>query len=309
MTQRKADRRRLLISLTAVILFVLCAWYVVDRFQWTRIRTVLQRTDFIRMVLLVWIAHFSYLWVRTCRWHLLVRQTNPDIAFSELYWITAITVSLAILTPAQLGEALKIELLKRRGLLDRLPGLGAYALERILDLIVIAGIGVLGTLFGATQYPGLRTGAVVLGAIALIAFMVCLRYKVGGGSVGWRAADQSDAVSRSIWPRAILYTIASWSLVAVAWQVVLNAVGVTLSFLDICWLMALITVASVLSLIPGGLGVADVLTAEALQQTGFDAVSAQAGAVILRLYALLVVVYGLAHLAVWSVYRLGSRTA
>ena len=127
--------------LLASSLFVGSVWYLTEHFQWHEAFITLFGTDFLKLLGLVWIAHFAYILIRTWRWQIVVRYANPDVGFFDLYWITAVVVSLAILTPGQLGEALKIELLKRRGLLGRFPGLGAYALERILDVLIISGNG------------------------------------------------------------------------------------------------------------------------------------------------------------------------
>jgi len=46
-------------------------------------------------------------------------------------------MSFAIITPLQSGEALKVEMLKKIGALERVPGYGIFITERILDLITV----------------------------------------------------------------------------------------------------------------------------------------------------------------------------
>jgi hypothetical protein len=54
-------------------------------------------------------------------------------------------------------------------------------------------------------------------------------------------------------------------------------------------------------------GISEVLAAAALTNMGILSGTAQAGALMLRMYALIVIVFGLAHLAVWSVCRIPWR--
>ena len=49
-------------------------------------------------------------------------------------WCTAVSLSFAIVTPLQSGEMLKVELLKRYGIIRRFPGYGSFLVERALDM-------------------------------------------------------------------------------------------------------------------------------------------------------------------------------
>jgi uncharacterized membrane protein YbhN (UPF0104 family) len=298
------------VVLMASTLFVFSAWYLTEHFQWREAFNALLGTDFLRLTGLVFIVQFAYIFVRTWRWRILVRHANPDVGFFDLYWITAVVVSLAILTPGQLGETLKIELLKRRGLLGRLPGLGAYALERILDVLIISVMGVVGLLFGsglAERYPGMEAGAEILIGIGLVALFILLRFNPGGRASHWLAQIRTGSGSPMIRIKIAFLTIFSWFILGVGWQIALFAVNIHLSLPEILWLIPLVTLGTLLSFIPGGLGVAEVLTVEALVNMGVTPVTAQAGALILRAYALIVILFGLAHLILGSIHRLPSR--
>lgn len=301
---------RLIASLVAGCTFAICIWYLAKHFEWREAFAYLLRTDFVRLIGLVWAAHFGYILLRTCRWWIVVRRANPDIKFGDLYWISAVVVSLAILTPGQLGEALKIELLKRRGLLARLPGLGAFALERVLDVLAIAGMGAIGVMFGSglsQRYPWLRLGIGILIAIGLAALYLLLRFDPGGRASHWLARMRTGSGSPATWAKMAMLTFLSWGFIGVGWQIALLAVDVRLSLPEIIWLVSLVTLGTLVSLIPGGLGVAEVLTVQALANMGIAPVSAQAGALILRVYAVIIVLFGLAHLLLWPVCRLRAR--
>lgn len=302
---------KLVTLFVASSLFAASIWYLVEHFQWREAFTYLLRTNFIKLIGMVWAVHFAYICVRTWRWRIVVRHANPEVGFFDLYWITAVVVSLAIVTPGQLGETLKIELLKRRGLLGRLPGLGGFAVERILDVLVIAGMGIVGLVFGSglsERYPGLETGAVFLFVVALIALYMVLRFDPGGRTSHWLAWMRTGSGSPISWIKMGLLTILSWSLIGIGWQVSLHAVSIHLALPEILWLISLVTIGTLLSFIPGGLGVAEVLTVQALVNMGVAPVAAQAGALILRAYGLITVLFGFAHLVPWLIYRIPFKT-
>lgn len=294
-----ASRWKILAALLAITLFAASAWYLAQRFQWQAAFEHLLRTDFIRLIILVWATHFAYICVRTWRWHMLIKHVNPHANFMDLYWISAVTVSLAIFTPGQLGEALKIELLSRRGLLNRLPGLGAFALERIMDILVLAGIGLIGMLFGSglvKHYPGLGMSIGLLILAGLLALYFLLYYSHGGRVTHWLKQIRTGSGSPDLWLKTALLTLFAWLLIGTGWQIALNTVNIQLSLLEVMWLIALITLGTLLSFIPGGLGVAEILTVETLTNMGIELTNAQTGALILRVYALIIGLYGLVHL-------------
>lgn len=300
---------KITLSLVAVSIFVASIWYLAARFQWREAFSYLARVNFVRLVVLIWMTQLAYVLVRTWRWRAAVRHANSQVRFFDLYWITAVVVSLAILTPAQAGEALKIELLKRRGLLDRLPGLGAFGLERALDLLTISCIGVLGLVFGgfAKEYRGIGWGAAALIALGLIALYILLHFDPGGRLSHWLRAMRKGSGTPATRTKMALATVFSWGLTGVSWQIALRAADIHLSLPEILSLLSLVTLGTLLSWIPGGLGVSEVLTAEALVSMGIARVAAQAGALILRAQALIIVLFGLIHLLLWPLLRITFR--
>jgi uncharacterized membrane protein YbhN (UPF0104 family) len=72
--------------------------------------------------------------------------------------------------------------------------------------------------------------------------------------------------------------------------------------------ISLVTVGTLLSLIPAGVGVADVVAIQSLMALGVPQVDAQAGALILRVYAFVVIAFGLSHLPVWAFVLPNLRT-
>ena len=84
-------------------------------------------------------------------------------------------------------------------------------------------------------------------------------------------------------------------------------VGIDVSLPEVCWLVSLVTFAALISLMPGGIGLADVVTIQALIGMGAAPAAAQAGALILRVYALIGILYGCCHLLAWPFVPRGLR--
>jgi uncharacterized membrane protein YbhN (UPF0104 family) len=296
--------------LVATSLFFGSAWYLAEHFHWREALRYLLYTDFVKFISTIWIVQFAYICVRTWRWKIVVGHANRELKFWDLYWITAIVVSLSNFTPGQIGEALKIELLKRRGLLGRLPGLGGFAVERILDVIVIAIMGIIGLIFGsglAERYPGLEIGAIFLFVFGLAALYFLLHFDRGGRVSYWLSKMRAGSGTPDTWVMMGLMTLLSWCLIGIGWQISLYSVGIYLSLPEILWLISLVTLGTLLSFIPGGFGVAEVMIVKALIIMGVTPIAAQAGALILRIYGFTILLFGCAHLLLWFLYRVKSK--
>src|SRR5260221_4064284 len=91
-------------------------------------------------------------------------------------------------------------------------------------------------------------------------------------------------------------TALGWISVARGWQACLLSLSIRLDWLDVVGLVCIVTLASTLTFIPGGLGIADAGAAALLIRHGVDLPLAQAGAILLRGFTPLVVALGIAHL-------------
>jgi uncharacterized membrane protein YbhN (UPF0104 family) len=280
-----------------ILVFAASVFYIASRFQWREVFTVLFKVHLLKLIVLVSLSHFTYIVVRAWRWRSAVRHVVPQVTFFDYYWITAVVVSLSMLTPGHSGEALKIEVMKRRGLLGRLPGTGAFAIERIMDLVMVSSMGAIGLVFGdfAAPFPGWKAGAVVLASLGLLALCGLLFFDPGGRASLWLAQLRCGG-SRKTWAQMAFLTILSWVLVALNWQITLSAVQIHLALSQVLLLISLVTIGAVLSFIPGGLGVSAVVTTAVLTNMGVVAVTAQAGALVLHAYVLIILLFGLVHL-------------
>jgi uncharacterized membrane protein YbhN (UPF0104 family) len=291
-----------------ILVFAASIFYIVSRFQWHEAFAALFKADLLKLIVLISLSHFAYIVVRAWRWRSAVQHVIPQVAFFDYYWITAVVVSLSMLTPGHSAEALKIEVMKRRGLLGRLPGAGAFALERIMDVVMISCMAAIGLVFGnfAVPFPGWKTAAVILAALGLLALCGLLFFDPGGRTSLWLAQLRCGG-SPKTWAQMALLTILSWILVAVNWRISLSTVQIHLALSQVLLLISLVTIGAVLSLIPGGLGVSAVVTTAVLTNMGVVPVTAQAGAMVLHAYGFIIVLFGLVHLGLWTIYGTHSH--
>lgn len=60
--------------------------------------------------------------IRAARWQLLIRSLKMRIGFADLCMCNAVSLSFSLITPLGSGEAVKVELLKKYGMVGRYEG-------------------------------------------------------------------------------------------------------------------------------------------------------------------------------------------
>jgi len=99
---------------------------IAHSFQWRAILAQLSPADPVWFFAGGGASIIAYWLVRVFRWHVLLRSMHANARFLDLYLYSAIALSVAIFTPFQSGEVLKVELFKKRGNVGRLPGYSAF---------------------------------------------------------------------------------------------------------------------------------------------------------------------------------------
>jgi uncharacterized membrane protein YbhN (UPF0104 family) len=289
----------------AIPVLMVSAWYLRTYFDWVGVGQLLGQTRLDWFLIGCGLLYIAYLCVRTLRWVVMIRVANSNARFVDFYMPLAILLSISIFTPGQIGETLKVEVLKRQGLLSRTAGFGSFLIERIMDIFVVLVFAAISLL--VTQLTLLQGNIYwLLGGLALlacIALLVLMFFKPTGrlGNV----LDQLRATGKtpSVLVIPMLLTIVSWLLVALGWQVAFAAVGVWLSTVETITVMTLTTLGILISFIPSGIGVSEVMISELLLTLGIDSLHAQAGALILRLMGIWWLCIGLLHLLYWWLRR------
>lgn len=159
-----------------MLVFAASVWYIGRTFQWRDLGQVLKTVNLTCLIAGGGTSIVVYWLLRTLRWHILLRQTGTRVPLFDLHMCTAVSRSFALFTPFQSEEMLKIELLKKHGLIQRSPGYGTFLIERVLDLaalLAMACVSLLTTVNLATAdalrlHGGHRAGGIA-GVASLLA--------------------------------------------------------------------------------------------------------------------------------------------
>jgi uncharacterized membrane protein YbhN (UPF0104 family) len=297
----KRTARRLLTLVISGSIFLWCVRYLASAFEWRAILGILRQAD-PRWLALAGLTIVAQFLIRTLRWGVMLRRVNSAMSFAEIYFVTVISITISLMTPGQSGEAVKVELLRKHGLIGRLPGYVSFMIERLVDLLVLVLLGLAGLLSRAQaedERRRLLPGLIGLFALISVILLVLWRVPIGGRLGAWIDRLRSAAGDAATLAKVVALTVLAWTNVVVAWHFCLMSIGVKISLAQTLSLIAVVTLGGLLSLLPSGVGVAEVLTAVVLQRRGVAVAPAQAGALILRCYGLMMIFLGLLHVPVW----------
>ncbi|MGI6296572.1 MAG: lysylphosphatidylglycerol synthase transmembrane domain-containing protein [Armatimonadota bacterium] len=295
--------KRAIVWIVGGVLFAACVWYVARSFQWAAIGRILLQTNLWLLICGCGVSILVYWVLRALRWYILLRKMGVKISLVSLYMCTAITVGLATLTPLRSGEILRTEFLKRYGLLDRAPGYGSFIIERIIDMVIVAGLAAFSVFRGLSISMNpvvVYTAAAGIVGAAIIALLVINKAGVRGKIGECMDAMKSCAGDAATITVVFLVSAISWAVVILGWQIALASLSLDPGFEKMTAIVSVITIIGLLSCIPGSLGVSEVGVTEFLMHFGNTAPQAQAGALVLRAYGLLTVLLSLVHLSVWK---------
>lgn len=292
--------------LFSAVVFVGSTVYVALTFQWGAIALALKEVNLIHLIGYGGSSIVLYWMIRALRWHLLLKRTDTIVPFFDLYMCTAVSLSFSIFTPLQSGEMLKVELLKKHGMIQRFPGYGSFLVERALDLgtvLSIAGI----SLLTALSFLPHRSYAFyfIAASMSLGVIGIYTLYKLRFTGRAQQLLNHMNQCIRNL-PTLLLVTFItciSWASVAFSWYILLYCGSLPLDFLKTLALMSTVTLISILSLVPGGLGISEAGTSQVLVWLGFTSTAAQTGTLLLRSYSIIAIVLGVAHLALWKMVR------
>jgi uncharacterized membrane protein YbhN (UPF0104 family) len=298
--------RRALTGSFSVIVFAASVWYIGRTFQWRELGRVLRDVNLACLVAGGGASIVVYWMIRTLRWHILLRRTDTHVPLLDLHMCTAVSLSFAPFTPLQSGEMLKIELLKKYGMIQRSPGYGSFLVEKALDLATLLTMACVSLLTSLNILPN-RTyayyflGGLVLVYVAGLIVLTKLRLKGRPQLLLEHMRQCMGDVPTLVLVTAI--TCVSWASVAFSWQVFLYSGGIHLGFAKTVAVMSIVALISILSLIPGGLGISEAGTSQLLIHFGVAVAAAQAGSLVLRSYSLMAIALGAGHLGLWKLVR------
>lgn len=248
-----------------------------------------------------------YWFLRTLRWFVLLKSLKVQVNFYDLYLCSAMSLAFSNITPFRSRETLKVELLKRHGLAGRMPGYSSFLMERVIDVIVLLIMALLG--LAKSIDLGITSEQLFFIWIAMffmiITFLFVIRQiRVGGKPGEFLAHLRSCFGSGWVILVVVLLTFGAWTMVAIGWQISLYSVSIDIGFSKSLALMIIVSLISVLSFLPAGIGVSEVGIAAVLIHMGQDTPLAQSGALIIRVFSLLGLCLAAVHWFVWKQRRI-----
>jgi len=232
--------------------------------------------------------------VRFVKWEYLIRVIDiriPAVA-SFVIFIAGLTMTIS---PAKMGEVMKSFLLKDYGDVPVSHLSPVVVAERATDVI---GILILGSAGSLAYAFGREVMAVTVILITLFIVLVqtrsvCLHLIKLAERIPFirRFAEHFEKFYESAYvllkvrhllPAVVLSTV-GWFFECLAAYVCLRGLGVDLSFMLVTFIFVFATLAGALSMIPGGLGVAEGSMTGLLVANGVDRGDAVAGTMLIRL--------------------------
>jgi uncharacterized membrane protein YbhN (UPF0104 family) len=282
--------------LVALGAFVAAVAYLAATFQWEEAFALLATADIAILVGGSGTALMAYWAIRALRWRLLMQGMGVRCGFLSLYLCSSAALGLSVLTPLQSGEVLKVELLRKTAGAGRLPGYSAVMLERVADLYAVVALGIIAAVATALSPLGGAFAAAALLVVPWVAYRLVPSISLTGRLGQFVAHMRSGLRSPHILVVFMAWTFAGWLLVAAAWQACLRSISIDLGMMELLGLLSSVTLATILSFVPAGLGVAEAGTSGILIHYGMAAPLAQAGALALRAFSVMVVALGGLHL-------------
>ncbi|MBO6719066.1 MAG: flippase-like domain-containing protein [Rhizobiaceae bacterium] len=246
---------------------------------------------------------------------------GPPATGAAGFYANALAITVSLVTPGRLFEAVKPAALKLQTGLPLMRGFVAVALERLLDVGCLALLAVIAASAAAAQYAdGLRHGAFVMAAfLALgIVFLAVLwarpefmRRVVDLLPFLWLrkvAGEMLDALaSAGSLPALVVpafYSVLTWAASYLAFLLLLGlAGGIPLTPGQVLFVFVVGTLGFVFTVTPGGLGTYEGALVLALGSLGYPLADGLALAILLRIVFLLPTVAASA----WFVTRGGLR--
>jgi uncharacterized membrane protein YbhN (UPF0104 family) len=289
----------------AAIVLAASAWYIWRTFQWRDLGQMLGHVNLTCLLAGGGLSIAAFWMLRTLRWYILLRRTDTRVPLLDLYLCTAAALGFTLLTPLQSGEMLKVELLKKRGLIQRSLGYGSFLVERALDFGALLAMAC-ASLLTIDILPDRRYVFALWGGFVLVCVtggIVLTRLEL----IGWpRRLREHMRLCVGDLPTLALaaaITCVSWASVAFSWQIFLYSAGIAIGFTKGVALMSIVSAIGILSLIPGGVGVSEIGASQLLMHFGFPAATAQAGALVLRSLSVVAIAMGICHFALWKHLR------
>ncbi len=260
-------RFRLAMRLVGPLLLVWVVWRFADFAELVDTFAQAAIWPLVAAVLLNAVAIHAKLW----RWRDLLRSVDVPLSVGSAYRAFLPSLYLGLVTPGRVGDALRIQYLKRDHAVGYADGLAVSIVDRLCDMYVLLAFVALGVvhLASAVSVPLAQTTWIAIAAIAIAPAFLFVR-GVAEPVAQWLYGRFSDGdahegltvffaalrrqVGLSLVGPVAITVLAFLTNYFQAWLVA-NAFGIELTFVDVA---ALLAISSLLSLLPisiSGVGV------------------------------------------------------
>jgi len=281
-----------LVALAACVL-------VFYQFDWPNMLALLPTLPLGWLLLVMSLGALLVFAICAARWIAISQLSWLPLVMMRVHCYVSLSIVASLVTPFQLGELVKIRFAQEAGLKLGNSAVNV-ALERILDLMTIAAMGVAGLVYLQTGVaPASFAAMIILFSIGLVMPLILRTY------VNRCSDTRFGNIARSLAGPALTrqsllivgaMTFLKWGLTLGTWMLILKLVNVDLTIWQGCFLVGAVTAIAIISMIPGGLGVQELSVRAILIGMGTEPLHAETAAVVLRLFTPVMVFVGLAHL-------------
>lgn len=253
------------------------------------------RVDVVTLTVVLSLSVLNY-GLRGLRWHLFSRQVAPNVPLSRsmLYYLTGFAF---LVTPAKVGEFIRLWLLKQRHGVPYPRSLGLLVVDRAADAFTLAGFAALGLLgqVETSLAPWICLAALVaIGGLAayrpLVVAVVNLAHRASGRrwpGVFLFVLKAHGALLKMCRPVALgagmVLSLLAWGAQVIGLWLLIAALGYQFDLAQCAAIFALSALVGAVPFLPGGVGGAEATMIGLLALAGMPGEAAVAVTMISRL--------------------------
>lgn len=253
--------------LLGLIIFV----YILYKVDWSQMTSVLKRTD-LQWIIIATLINIPNLWLKSTRWQFLLAMQNKTIGNREAFLLYMSSLYLGIVTPGRLGEFAKAIYLNQEGITSVSHGFSSVLIDRLCDLYLLFLLAMAGFISlvpwegaDAFGWSGLA-GAIAVPLIFLFSsraqlFFPWIYQKVLVFKLPEAAKEDVEQFLKGIrelmtWRiyNAGLLTLLSWSLFFLQCFMIVKALEIPITYMEIIPIMAITNIFTFLPISISGLG-------------------------------------------------------
>lgn len=279
---------------------MVCGTWIYRSYDWEGVFGRLGQADKIDIFVFLPVLVILYFFVRAHRWFLLLNSQGFYPKYFDIWLATVISIGLANYTPFQLGEVVKVELIRKNCQINRSDGYASLAVERMLDLLSLALIAFFGLFYIAKESVSEIFGYLFVFGVILFVFICIFLRKILQKKLHRFLSSLIGCFScRRTILSVVVLTIFAWILVVLCWMVCLKSVQVDLGFFKVAVMMGVSSSVGIATFIPGGVGVVELSNTRILDLLGYDSLAAQSASIIVRVYGLWMLLFAMPPALYW----------